>query len=48
MTDALRIKRYRAKRKRAGFVYLQLLVHSSLVPRIRQLAAQEEVLRSAK
>jgi len=45
MSEAIRIKKYRAKRKRQGFVYFQALVHGSLVPRIKQFIAQEETLR---
>ena len=45
MTEAQRIKKYRAKRKREGFIYLQALVHKSLVVATRKQIAQDETLR---
>lgn len=45
LTDVERAKRHREKRRREGYVLLQMWVHRSKLERIRQFAKQEDDVR---
>jgi len=47
MTQSARLKKYRAKRKRQGYGYVQAMAHRDDHEAIKQYAAQLTTLRKA-